>query len=78
MRPFTKMVGVLLTSRALPKATDFSTREVVSGFAAHAAMSAPFTPALSASAVSFSSALAAVMSDWAAKTLEINFQNASF
>ena len=62
LRPLMNSVGVLLTSRSLPKAIDFSTRDVVSGLAAQAATSAPFTPAASANAVSFSSALAAVMS----------------
>ena len=66
LRPLMNSVGVLLTSRSLPKAIDFSTRDVVSGLAAQAAISAPFTPAASANAVSFSSALAAVMSVCAA------------
>ena len=61
-RPLIKSVGVLLTSALLPSAKEASTRALVSGFAAQAAMSAPFTPAASASAVSFSSALSAVMS----------------
>src|SRR5205823_697160 len=76
-RPLMNNVGVELTSIDFPSATECSTRVVVSGLAAHAAMSAPFTPVLSARAVSFSSALAGVISFCDPYTPSTNFQNAS-
>ena len=45
-----------------PKAMEASTWALVTGVVAQSAMSAPFTPAPSASAVSFSSAFSAVIS----------------
>src|SRR5207302_9073844 len=62
-RPLTNTVGVPVTPTDCPSATDCSTRVLVSALAAQVAMSAPFTPAVSAIAVNFSSAFASVMLD---------------
>src|SRR5205807_4203179 len=65
LRPLTKSAGVPVTSTDLPRVTDCSTRAAVSGFAAQAAMSVPFTPESFAITVSFSSTFASVISAWA-------------